>query len=138
MFLLLNKTNNLKDISIYSTINGKYESNRYRKKRFKIFDKLRYLYKFFSNCNFSTDCNIYKTLKKMRDLFYSFFLNVTQNKLIDEETKRRFYNELNKYWNNLIEIAYEDSLLYFILETKLKKIKLNKKFHFFQKIENTN
>lgn len=131
MLLLIDKTKNLKDISIYSTINGKYESNRYKKRRFKLFDKLRYLYKFFSNYDFSIDNDIYKTLNKMRDLFYRFFLDTTNNKLIDNETKRRFYNELNKYWNNLIETAFEDALLYFILETRLKKVKLNKRFHFF-------
>ena len=130
--VLLN-TFNLKNLIRYSSQNSKYEENYYTKRKYKRFDKLRYIYKFFCNIDLNQLEALKRIIEDLKELIYAFILKSTNSNSIDIETKRRYYNELNKYWINLVSRAYEDALLYFIFEAKLKHLDRKKKLYIFNK-----
>lgn len=135
---IVKSTKNLNDLSSLGSINMKYEANIYRSREMLRYDKLRYLYKFTSR--FYNDTFIGSIARVMErtpllhwetaeSLIYSLYIHSTKSDNLDEETKRRFYNELNKFWLNIISVAYDDAMIYFILDKKLKKsaLKVKKK-----------
>lgn len=135
---IVRNTKNLKYMYKLSSLNMKYEENNYTSRSNKRFDKLRYLFKYTSRTyNESFMITLGDILEKrmlipfyhLKRLLYCLFLNSTKSDTLDEETKRRFYNELNKFWLNLVNVAYDDAILYFIFHRKLRKsaLKLKKK-----------
>lgn len=135
---VVNQTKNLKYMYKLGSLNMKYEANNYSTRTNKRFDKLRYLFKYTSRSyNEAFMLSLDDALDKymlipfysLKELLYCLFVNSTKSDSLDEETKRRFYNELNKFWLNIINVAYDDAILYFIFHRKLRKsaLKLKKK-----------
>lgn len=122
---ILYKTRNLKKLNYVDFLNYDNFKNHYKNKSYEHYDKIRFVYQkllinkneFFNSFHESKSCN---------DLFYYLFQACIQDTKLENEIKKKFYTEMEKLYNSIIDIAFEDCLLFYVVYNKYKKSVLNK------------
>lgn len=119
---IYNKSNKLKDIKKLQTFSFKYNQNYYKNKKNVLFDKIRFIYNNLNTKENKTIENLLDLIERNSilhetglELIYSIYFLCTKSHAIDNETRRRFYKELMKLFVKIINSAYSDCIIYYVV-----------------------